>query len=174
MLLVGEGGWKRPRRALAENRGATGLQRSKRQRAVGGGIEVTDLARYLEQGALGWEHLDGLFAGDTSIMADLDHASHRCIAPSTSATPCGQGRVAAWRIPPLTFARFLFCCSADTKPYMDCAGRCATNHATARWPQKPGANPNDRRPRDRSHSLRTAKGLDLEQGERRPVRQLPI
>ena len=34
MLLVGEGGLERPRRALAENRGAAGLQRSE----VGSGL----------------------------------------------------------------------------------------------------------------------------------------
>jgi hypothetical protein len=60
-------------------------------------------------------------------MADVGYASHKSIAPSTlplRAITAG----AAWRIPPLTFARFLFGCSADTKPYMDCAGRRAPDH----------------------------------------------
>jgi hypothetical protein len=51
-------------------------------------------------------------------------ASHRDIAPSTSATPYDDGK----RIPPLTFARFLSGCGADTKPYMSCASRRTTDH----------------------------------------------
>src|SRR5439155_15114160 len=39
-----------------------------------------------------------------------------------------RAAVAAWCIPPLIFARFLSGCSADTKPYMDCAGRHAPDH----------------------------------------------
>jgi hypothetical protein len=60
-------------------------------------------------------------------MADLDDASHSSIAPSTLPLwTIAAG--AAWRIPPLIFARFLSGCSADTKPYMDCAGCRAPDH----------------------------------------------
>jgi hypothetical protein len=38
--------------------------------------------------------------------------------------PCDYGK----RIPPLIFARFLFGCDADTKPYMSCASRRTTDH----------------------------------------------
>jgi hypothetical protein len=72
-------------------------------------------------------------------MADLDHASHSSIAPSTPAS-CSQGCV-AWRIPPLIFARFLFGCSADTKPYMDCAGHRATDNATRETAEEAWSQP---------------------------------
>jgi hypothetical protein len=60
-------------------------------------------------------------------MADLGYASHSSIAPSTPARPAIRAG-AAWRIAPLTFARFLSGCTADTKPYMDCASRRTTDH----------------------------------------------
>src|SRR5215216_763652 len=111
-----------------------------------------------------------LFWSDASIMADLDDASHRSIAPSTlplRAITAG----AAWRIPPLIFARFLFGCSADTKPYMDCAGRRATDRVNRETAEEAWSHPNDRRPRHRSHRIRAAKSLDLEQGKRRSLCQ---
>ena len=92
MLRVRKAGLERPGRALAPHRGAAGFQRPERQRAVGGRIQVADLARDIEQGALGRKHLDGLFGGDTSNMADPGHASHKSIAPSTPAAPCDHGR----------------------------------------------------------------------------------
>jgi hypothetical protein len=61
-------------------------------------------------------------------MADLDYVSHSSIAPSTPATPCGQGRGRSMAHSSPDFARFLFGCSADTKPYMDCACRRAIGH----------------------------------------------
>jgi hypothetical protein len=70
-------------------------------------------------------------------MADPDHASHRSIAPSTSATPCDDGK----RIPPLTFARFLSGCAADTKPYMDCAGRRATDRVNRETAEEAWSQP---------------------------------
>jgi hypothetical protein len=70
-------------------------------------------------------------------MADPDHASHRSIAPSTSATPCDYGK----RIPPLIFARFLFGCDADTKPYMSCASRRGTDHATRETAEEAWSQP---------------------------------
>src|ERR1700712_4733671 len=56
VLLVRERGLERPRHALASYRGAAGFEGFARQRAVGGRIEVADLARYLEQGALRGKH----------------------------------------------------------------------------------------------------------------------
>ena len=82
VLLVGERSLELPGPPLAANGGAAGLQGPDRQWAVGGGIEVADIAGNIELGTLRWEHLDGLFGGRTSIMADLDHASHSSIAPS--------------------------------------------------------------------------------------------
>ncbi len=52
MLRVGKTGLERPGRALAPHRGTAGFQSPERQGAVGGGIEVADLAGDIEQGAL--------------------------------------------------------------------------------------------------------------------------
>ena len=52
VLLVGERGIERPRRALARDRGTAGFQRAQRQRTKGGRTQVADMARHLEQSAL--------------------------------------------------------------------------------------------------------------------------
>jgi hypothetical protein len=48
-------------------------------------------------------------------------------------------RIAAWRIPPLNFAHFLFGCSADTKPYMDCAAAARQITQSRDGSNEPGA-----------------------------------
>ena len=50
-------GVERPGSALATDRGAAGLQGSQRQRAVGGRVEVADLARHIEPFALRRQHI---------------------------------------------------------------------------------------------------------------------
>jgi hypothetical protein len=60
MLRVGKAGLDRPGRALASHRGTAGFKGTEWQRAVGGGIEVADMARDIERCALRWEHSDGL------------------------------------------------------------------------------------------------------------------
>jgi hypothetical protein len=52
MLRVRKTSLERPRRALAPHRGTAGFLSPERQRAVGSRIQVANLARYLEQGAL--------------------------------------------------------------------------------------------------------------------------
>ena len=52
MLRVRKAGLERPGRALAPHRGTGGFQSPQRQRAVGGRIQVADMARDIEQSAL--------------------------------------------------------------------------------------------------------------------------
>jgi hypothetical protein len=52
VLAIGEASVERPGFAFAPNRGAAGVLGSKRQRAIGSRIQVTDVARHLEEGAL--------------------------------------------------------------------------------------------------------------------------
>ena len=52
VLAIGKAGVECPRSALAQDRGATGFQRLDRQRAVGGRIQVADIAGDIEQVAL--------------------------------------------------------------------------------------------------------------------------
>src|SRR5260370_9488282 len=63
MLAVCERGVERPGCAFAPDRCATRFLGSERQRAVGGRIQVANMARYLEKGALRGKHLDDLFFG---------------------------------------------------------------------------------------------------------------
>src|SRR6202011_833058 len=52
VLVVCEGGVERPGGALALNRSGSGFLGSERQRAIGGRIQVANMARHLEQSAL--------------------------------------------------------------------------------------------------------------------------
>jgi hypothetical protein len=56
VYLVGKAAGNRPRLPLAADRSAARFQRFPRQRTVGGGVEVADLARHLEVLALGGKH----------------------------------------------------------------------------------------------------------------------
>ena len=56
VLLIGETGRKRPRLAFAQYRGTPGLDRFQRQRAIGGRVEIADVARHLEQRTLRGKH----------------------------------------------------------------------------------------------------------------------
>src|SRR6266700_1429116 len=47
-----------PGRALAPDRGACGLLRSQRQRAIGGGVQVANMGRNLEERALRRKHFE--------------------------------------------------------------------------------------------------------------------
>ena len=52
VLMMCERSVECPGRALAPDRGAASFQRSQRQWAVGGRIQIADMTRHLEQGAL--------------------------------------------------------------------------------------------------------------------------
>src|SRR5882757_4704974 len=54
--------------------GAAGFQGSQRQRTVGGRIQVADMARHLEQGALRRKHGDDLLVG-TYLLWPISAAS---------------------------------------------------------------------------------------------------
>src|SRR5947207_3132215 len=56
VLRVGERGVEYPGSGFAENRSTAGLLGFQRQRAVGGRIQVADMARHLEQVALAGKH----------------------------------------------------------------------------------------------------------------------
>src|SRR5947207_12118513 len=51
VLVVGEGSLEHPGRAFTSNRGAASLLSPERKRAVGGRIQVTNMAWHREQGA---------------------------------------------------------------------------------------------------------------------------
>jgi len=57
ILLRSEFGVEQPRPALARHRGAASLERPQRQRAIGCGIEIADIARNIERRPLRRQHL---------------------------------------------------------------------------------------------------------------------
>jgi hypothetical protein len=65
VLAVCERGVERPRRRFAPHGRATRFLGSKRQRAVGGRIQIADIARHFEKAALRGKHVS-LFVGITS------------------------------------------------------------------------------------------------------------
>src|SRR5262249_1777413 len=101
VLRVHEGGIERPGPALAPDGGTAGFLRAQRQRAIGGGIQVADLARHLEEIALRRKH-QGSRCRQRQVLNDPEHASYsiaasaRDLAMLTAQAPA----TARWSISP--------------------------------------------------------------------------